>query len=69
VKTKIKILAHVSQAMGSDLKFLATRPSTSSLRFEIQSQRMKENIKILAHMSQALDSDIMVSATRSSTSN
>jgi hypothetical protein len=44
--------------MGSDLKFLATRPSTSSLRFKIQSQRMKENIKILAHVSQAFGSDI-----------
>jgi hypothetical protein len=58
VKTKIKILAHVSQAMGSDLKFLATRPSTSSLKFEIQLQRMKKKYKIPAHVSQSLGSDI-----------
>jgi hypothetical protein len=42
MKIDLKISAHVSQAMGSDLKFSATRPSTSSLRFEIQSQRMKK---------------------------
>jgi hypothetical protein len=46
----------------------ATRPSTNSLRFEVQSQRMKNKLKISTHVSQALGSDIMVSATRPSTS-
>jgi hypothetical protein len=40
--------------------------STNSLRFEVQSQRMKEKIKISAHVSQALGSDLKVSATRPS---
>jgi hypothetical protein len=58
MKKKIKISAHVSQAWGSVMKVKATRPSTSSLRFEVQSQRMKRKIKILAHVSQALGSNI-----------
>jgi hypothetical protein len=31
----------MSQALGSDMKVSATGPSTNSLRFEVQSQRMK----------------------------
>jgi hypothetical protein len=54
MKKKIKIAAIVNQALGSDMKVSATRRSTSSLRFEVQSQRMKRKIKILAHVSQAL---------------
>jgi hypothetical protein len=57
-KKKFKISTHVSQALCSDIKVLASRPSTSSLTFEVQSQRMKRKIKISAHMSQALGSDI-----------
>jgi hypothetical protein len=48
----------VSQALGSDLKVSATRPSTRSLRFEVQSQRMKKKFKTSAHMNQAMGSDI-----------
>jgi hypothetical protein len=48
----------MSQALRSNIKVSTTRPSTSSLKFKIQSQRMKKNIKILAHVSQALGSDI-----------
>jgi hypothetical protein len=55
---EIKISAHVSQAMRSDLKVSATRPSTRNLRFEVQSQRMKRKIKTSIHMSQALGFDI-----------
>jgi hypothetical protein len=43
MKKKFKISIHVSQALGSDLKYLAMRPSTRNLRFEVQSQRMKSN--------------------------
>jgi hypothetical protein len=68
MKKKFKISAHVSQAWGSDMKVTRARPSTSSLRFEVQSQSIKEKIKISTHVSQALGSDIMVSATRPSTS-
>jgi hypothetical protein len=48
----------MSQALGSDLKVSAMRPSTNSLRFEVQSQRMKKIIRTSAHVSQALGSDI-----------
>jgi hypothetical protein len=48
----------MSQALGSDMKVSATGPSTNSLRFEVQSQRMKRKIKISTHVSQALGSDI-----------
>jgi hypothetical protein len=48
----------VSQALRSDMKVSATRRSTNSLRFEIQSQKMKSKIKISAHVSQALGSNI-----------
>jgi hypothetical protein len=58
MKRKIKISTHVSQALGSDMKVSATRPPTSSLRFEVQSQRMKRKIKISTHVSQALGSNI-----------
>jgi hypothetical protein len=51
MKNKLKISTHVSQALGSDIMVSATRPSTSSLQFEIQSQRIKIKIKILAHVS------------------
>jgi hypothetical protein len=55
---KKKTSTHINQALGSDLKDLATRPSTSSLRFGVQSQRMKKKFKISAHVSQALGLDI-----------
>jgi hypothetical protein len=58
MKRKFKISAHLSQALGSDIKVSASRPSTSSLRFEVQSQRMKIFFKTSAHMSQAMGSDI-----------
>jgi hypothetical protein len=35
------------------MKVSATRPSTNSSGFELESQRMKKEIKISAHMSQA----------------
>jgi hypothetical protein len=57
----------VSQVWGSDMKVSGTRPSTSSLRFEVQAQRIKEKIKISTHVSQALSFDMKVSATRLST--
>jgi hypothetical protein len=41
MKKKIKFLAHVSQALGSD--------TTNSLSFEVQSQRMKKKFTISAH--------------------
>jgi hypothetical protein len=44
MKLKIKISAHVSQALGSDFKLSAMRLSKSSLRFEVQSERMKIKI-------------------------
>jgi hypothetical protein len=37
------------------------------LRFEVQSQRIKDKIKILTHISQSLSFDMKVSATRPST--
>jgi hypothetical protein len=37
------------------------------LRFEVQSQRIKEKIKISTHVSQAFSFDMKVSATRPST--
>jgi hypothetical protein len=58
MKRKIKISTHVSQALGFDMKVSATGPSTNSLRFEDQSQRMKRKIKRSAHVSQALGSNI-----------
>jgi hypothetical protein len=45
MKTKLKISTHVSQALGYDIKVSATGPSTNSLRFEVQSQRMKKKTK------------------------
>jgi hypothetical protein len=38
------------------------------LRFEVQSQKLKEKIKLSAHVSQALGSDMKDSATRPLTS-
>jgi hypothetical protein len=58
MKKKFKISAQVSQALGSDMKVSATRPSTNSLMFEVHSQRMKRKIKISTHVSQAVGSDI-----------
>jgi hypothetical protein len=57
MKKKFKISAHVSQALGSELKLSATRPSNNSLRFGIQSERMKIKINISSHLSQAMGSD------------
>jgi predicted RNA binding protein with dsRBD fold (UPF0201 family) len=42
MKKKIKILAEGSQACGSIMKASATRPSPWSLKFEVQSQKMKK---------------------------
>jgi hypothetical protein len=67
MKKKFKISAHVSQAWGSDMKVTRARPSTSSLRFEVQSQSIKEKIKISTHVNQALSFDLKVLATRPST--
>jgi hypothetical protein len=50
--------------LGSHFKLSATRPIKNSLRFEVQSQRMKIKINFLAHLSQALGSDFKLSATR-----
>jgi hypothetical protein len=58
MKKKMKTSAHVSQALGSDLKVSAMRPSTSSLRFQVQLQRLKKKFTISAHVSQAMGSDI-----------
>jgi hypothetical protein len=58
MKEKFKISAHVSQALGSEFKLSATRPSKNSLRSGIQSKRMKKEINILAHESQALGSHL-----------
>jgi hypothetical protein len=44
MKNKNNILAHLSQALGSDFKLSATRPIKNSLRFEVQSERMKIKI-------------------------
>jgi hypothetical protein len=67
MKRKINISPHVSQALGSNMKVSATGSSTNRLRFEVQSQRIKEKIKISTHISQALSFDMKVSATRPST--
>jgi hypothetical protein len=48
------------------MKVSVSRTSTSILRFEVQSQRMKKKIKIAAHVSQAWGYDMKVSATRPS---
>jgi hypothetical protein len=58
MKIKINISAHLSQTLGSNFKLSATRPSKNSLRFGIQSERMKKEINILAHLSQALGSHV-----------
>jgi hypothetical protein len=58
MKKKFKISAQVSQALGFDMKVSATRPPISSLKIEVQSQRMKRKIKISTQVSQALDSNI-----------
>jgi hypothetical protein len=39
-------------------------PSKNSLRFEVQSQRMKIKINFLPHLSQALGTHFKLSATR-----
>jgi hypothetical protein len=54
----------VSQALGSHFKLSATRPIKNSLRFEVQSQRMKMRINFLPHVSQALGTDFKLSTTR-----
>jgi hypothetical protein len=41
MKIKINFLPHLGQALGPDFKLSATRPIKNSLRFEVQSQRMK----------------------------
>jgi hypothetical protein len=54
----------LSQALGTDFKLSATRPIKNSLRFEVQSQRMKVKINLLPPLVQALGTDFKLSATR-----
>jgi hypothetical protein len=63
MKNKIKISGHLSQALGSHFKLLATRPSKNNLSFEVQPQRIRK-IKILPLLTQPLGSDFKLSATR-----
>jgi hypothetical protein len=64
MKNKNNILAHLSQALGSDFKLSGMRRSKNSLKFGIQSERMKKEINISARLSQIFGSDFKLSATR-----
>jgi hypothetical protein len=50
--------------LGTDFKLSATRPIKNSLRFKVQSQRIKNKNNISAHLSQAFGSDFKLSGTR-----
>jgi hypothetical protein len=64
MKNKNNISAHLSQALGTDFKLIATRPIKNSLRFDVRSQRMKIKFNFLPHLSQVLGTDFKLSATR-----
>jgi hypothetical protein len=66
MKNKTNISAHESPALGSDFKLSAMRPSKNSLRFGVQSERMKKEINISARLSQILGLDFKLSAMRPS---
>jgi hypothetical protein len=51
-ENKNQLLPHFSQALGTDFKLSTIRPIKNSLRFEVQSQRMKIKINFLSHLSQ-----------------
>jgi hypothetical protein len=49
--------------LGTDFKLSAIRPIKNSLRFEVQSQRLKVKINFLPHLSPALGTGSKFSAT------